>query len=447
MPLLLRSNRLCVSCFFLFTSLVIAFCVAISPSIKCLLFRAAPYDPIRSPLFSYPSSYGEHKHVLPTFRSSCSSPVFFSDYPSVFKEIQQYCQDWTDLPLSYMQGKAATFGGNFSIDKRVSFFDQLQQRTEFPCGFFKPFTVNDYDRVEMVGCKGVVVVSAIFGDHDKIRQPKGLGSKTLDITCFFMFVDDATLKGLLNHNLISLESNEYKIGVWRLVNVSTEGLYKNPAMNGVIPKYLVHRLFPNAKYSIWVDAKLQLVVDPLLLIHSLLTKEGVDMAISRHPFFTHTMEEAMATTRWRKWLNVEEIKMQMETYCENGLRPWSSSKLPYISDVPDTALILRKHGVGNNIFSCLMFNELDAYNHRDQLAFAYVRDKMNPKIKMNMFEVEVLEQIVLEYRHNLKRGASSSPSNPGNRVKIIRAQPDVSAANGLGKCQGYFSEMWGESHY
>lgn len=175
MPLLLRSNRLCVSCFFLFTSLVIAFCVAISPSIKCLLFRAAPYDPIRSPLFSYPSSYGEHKHVLPTFRSSCSSPVFFSgklalilllnfvlfrwilymcrvdmikaflsDYPSVFKEIQQYCQDWTDLPLSYMQGKAATFGGNFSIDKRVSFFDQLQQRTEFPCGFFKPFTVNDY---------------------------------------------------------------------------------------------------------------------------------------------------------------------------------------------------------------------------------------------------------------------------------------------------------------
>lgn len=348
-----------------------------------------------------------------------------------------------------MQGKADTFGGNFSLEKRISFFDALEQRKDIPCGFFKPFLINDHDRVEMGSCKGVVVVSAIFGDHDKIRQPKGIGSKTLDITCFVMFVDDVTLKGLLHHNLISKGSNEYKIGVWRLVNVSTEGLYINPAMNGVIPKYLVHRLFPNAKYSIWVDAKLQLVVDPLLLIHSLVIKEDVDMAISRHPFFTHTMEEAMATTRWRKWLDVEEIKMQMETYCVNGLHPWSPTKLPYPSDVPDTALILRKHGVGSNLFSCLMFNELDAFNHRDQLAFAFVRDKVKPRIKLNMFDVEVLEQIVLEYRHNLKRGGSSSTTTTPayNKLKIRRAQPDVSRANGLGKCQGYFLEMWGETHY
>lgn len=187
------------------------------------------------------------------------------------------------------------------------------------------------DQAAMQSCKELVVVSAIFGDHDKIRQPKGLGSKTLDITCFFMFVDGVTLKGLLHHNIISEESDEYRVGVWRLINVSTEELYKNPAMNGVIPKYLVHRLFPNAKYSIWVDAKLQLVVDPLLLIHSLVIKEGADMAISKHPFFIHTMEEAMATTRWRKWLDIEHIKMQMETYCENGLRPWSQNKLPYSS--------------------------------------------------------------------------------------------------------------------
>ncbi|KAH9612312.1 hypothetical protein KSS87_003517, partial [Heliosperma pusillum] len=300
---------------------------------------------------------------------------------------------------------------------------------------------------EMNNCREVVVVSAIFGDHDKIRQPKGLGSKTLEMTCFFMFVDDATLRGLHNHNLISKESNECKkIGAWRLVNVSSNELYQNPAMNGVIPKYLVHRLFPNAKYSIWVDAKLQLVVDPLLLIHSLVIKEGVDMAVSRHPFFSHTMEEAMATTRWRKWLDVEAIRMQMESYCENGLRPWSPSKLPYPSDVPDTAIILRKHGVASNLFSCSMFNELDAYNHRDQLAFAYVRDKMKPKIKMNMFEVEVFEQIVLEFRHNLKRGEVSK-SIPGDRLNNIkRATPDMFTSKGLGKCQNYFLEMWGESH-
>ncbi|KAL0760987.1 hypothetical protein Bca101_077137 [Brassica carinata] len=50
-----------------------------------------------------------------------------------------------------------------------------------------------------------------------------------------------------------------------------------------------------------------------------------------------------------------------------------------------------------------MFNELEAFNRRDQLAFAFVRDHVNPMVKMNMFEVEVFEQIVVEYRHNLKK--------------------------------------------
>lgn len=171
MPLLFQSKRLCFSCFYLFATLFLALYVTVSPSIKCLLFRVTPYDPIQSPLFSYPSSYGQHKHVLPTLRSSCSSPVFFSginhsphsnfewllglfdlydsslfllDYPFVFKEIKQCCQNQTDSPLRYMQGKAATFGGNFSLEKRISYFDALEQRIEFPCGFLKPFPINDY---------------------------------------------------------------------------------------------------------------------------------------------------------------------------------------------------------------------------------------------------------------------------------------------------------------
>lgn len=182
------------------------------------------------------------------------------------------------------------------------------------------------DEISMKKCDGLVVVSAIFNDHDKIRQPSNLGSTTLDHVSFFMFIDDATLKSLQSHNLIS--TKETKIGVWRIVKVSRESLYSNPAMNGVIPKHLVHRLFPNAKYSIWVDAKLQLMIDPLLLLDSLLVKRDVDMALSKHPYFVHTMEEAMATARWKKWWDVDGLKVQMETYCEHGLEPWSSNK-PY----------------------------------------------------------------------------------------------------------------------
>ena len=121
-------------------------------------------------------------------------------------------------------------------------------------------------------------------------------------------------------------------------------------------------------------------------------------------------------------------------------------------DVPDSALILRKHELGSNLFSCLLFNELEAFNPRDQLAFAYVRDHMKPKLKLNMFEVEVFEQVAVEYRHNLKHSGGTSGSEEGSKrsktKKTKRAGPDLLYVNGscCSKCQKYLLEMWGESH-
>ncbi|XP_019439699.1 PREDICTED: uncharacterized protein LOC109345264 [Lupinus angustifolius] len=448
-PLILQSKLLCFSLLYLFTTLFLALYTTLSQS-KCF-FRSSPLDPIQNSLFSYPSSYGEHKYALSTTRSTCSSPVYFSDYWDVVKEIKNWHKNFSgySIPLRYMQGNGDSFGGNFTTSVRFSYFDNQTDGKEVPCGFFKKFPISDSDGNAMEKCDNAVVVSAIFNDHDKIRQPKGLGSKTLENVCFFMFVDDVTLKGLEHHGLISSNSKEYKIGVWRLVKVAKEDLYENAAMNGIIPKYLVHRLFPNSKFSIWIDAKLQLVVDPLLLIHSLVISVNVDMAISNHPYYVHTMEEAMATARWKKWLDVNALKVQMETYCEHGLQPWSPSKKPYVSDVPDSALILRKHELGSNLFSCLMFNELDAFNPRDQLPFAFVRDKMKPNLKINMFDVEVFEQVTVEYRHNLKHieGTTSSTAkkvSPPGRTK--RAHPDLFYVNGscCGRCQNYLSVMWGE---
>ncbi|KAJ6673387.1 ALKALINE CERAMIDASE-RELATED [Salix viminalis] len=418
-PLIFQSKLLCVSLLYLVTTLFLALYTSINPT-KCL-FRSSPFDPVQTPFFSYPSSYGEHKYVIPTHRSSCSSPIYFSDYWMVLNEILHLCQ-------------------NSSVSSHAL-------REEVPCGFFKRFPISDPDRMAMESCHGVVVVSAIFNDHDKIRQPKSLGSKTRDNVCFFMFVDDVTLKRLDHHEIISRNSShEYNVGVWRIIKVSSKDhLYDNPAMNGMIPKHLAHRLFPNSKFSIWVDAKLQLMVDPLILIHALVVSEKVDMAVSKHPFFTQTMEEALATARWKKWKDVDGLRNQMETYCENGLQPWTPKK-PYPSDVPDSALILRKHGLNNNLFSCLLFNELEAFNPRDQLPFSYVRDHMKPKLRLNMFEVEVFEQVAVEYRHNLKKdGTTAGEISSLKRTKRVADDLFINSSC-CSKCHNYLLEMWGESH-
>uniref|UniRef100_A0A7N0RDU9 TOD1/MUCI70 glycosyltransferase-like domain-containing protein n=1 Tax=Kalanchoe fedtschenkoi TaxID=63787 RepID=A0A7N0RDU9_KALFE len=372
-------------------------------------------------------------------------PSFSSDYQEVVREFERAVsrKNTTEvaLGLRYVQGtgREQSFGGNFSFAKRVSFFDRGEDDLIVPCGFLTDLPISELDRAAMDKCRGVVVVSAVFNDHDKIRQPRGLGSETLASGCFFMFVDDVTLTSLAYHKVVDRKTQQLtRIGVWRLVRVPTENLYENPAMNGVIFKYLAHRLFVNARFSVWVDAKMQLVVDPLLLVHALVVEKGVDLAVSKHPFFVNAMEEAVATAAWKKWRDVEGLRRQIENYCAHGLRPWSPEKLPYTSDVPDTAIILRRHGGASDLFSCLMFNELDAFNPRDQLAFAYVRDQMRPKIKMNMFEVEVFERIAVEYRHNLKRDGGGP--GPVARTNTVRAKFD--SLNG--SCREYLSEMWGE---
>ena len=81
-PLCFRSKLLCFSLLYLTTSLFLALYASLSKT-KCL-FRSSPFEPLHTPLFSYPSSYGEHKYAIPTVRSTCSSPVFFSGNPLFF---------------------------------------------------------------------------------------------------------------------------------------------------------------------------------------------------------------------------------------------------------------------------------------------------------------------------------------------------------------------------
>ena len=174
-PLLFKSKLLCFSLFYLFTALFLALYTSLSQS-KCL-FRSSPFDPLQTPLFSYPSSYGEHKYALPTHRSTCSSPVFFtgtcpafffflnfciqwlsfllwgngfwflfSDYWTVLKEIRHLCRNSSlaSPVLSYMQGQADSFGGNFTTQKRISYFDHENSTVEVPCGFLKKFPISNY---------------------------------------------------------------------------------------------------------------------------------------------------------------------------------------------------------------------------------------------------------------------------------------------------------------
>lgn len=81
-----------------------------------------------------------------------------------------------------------------------------------------------------------------------------------------MVVDEVSLE-FIKKNVTVREDNDGGewVGIWRLILLKHPP-YDEPRRNGKVPKILTHRLFPQAQYSIWIDGKMELIVDPLLLL-------------------------------------------------------------------------------------------------------------------------------------------------------------------------------------
>ncbi|MBA0778161.1 hypothetical protein Gotri_006062 [Gossypium trilobum] len=281
------------------------------------------------------------------------------------------------------------FGGYPTLKQRDDSYD-IRESMNVRCGFVKGskpghgtgFDINDDDLLEMEQCHGVVVASAIFGAFDIIQQPKNISEYSKQTICFYMFVDEETEADLkLNGGLDASK----KIGVWRIV-VAHNLPYTDGRRNGKIPKLLTHRLFPNARFSLWIDGKLELIVDPYQILERFLWRKNATFAISRHYKRFDVFDEAEANKAAGKYDNAS-IDFQVNFYKKEGLTPYSEAKLPITSDVPEGCVIIREHVPISNLFTCLWFNEVDLFTSRDQISFSTARDKIAAKTNwtLNMF--------------------------------------------------------------
>ncbi|MBA0839457.1 hypothetical protein Goarm_005177 [Gossypium armourianum] len=288
------------------------------------------------------------------------------------------------------------FGGYPTLKQRDDSYD-IRESMNVRCGFVKGskpghgtgFDINDDDLLEMEQCHGVVVASAIFGAFDIIQQPKNISEYSKQTICFYMFVDEETEADLkLNGGLYASK----KIGVWRIV-IAHNLPYTDGRRNGKIPKLLTHRLFPNARFSLWIDGKLELIVDPYQILERyfrilsrFLWRKNATFAISRHYKRFDVFDEAEANKAAGKYDNAS-IDFQVNFYKKEGLTPYSEAKLPITSDVPEGCVIIREHIPISNLFTCLWFNEVDLFTSRDQISFSTARDKIAAKTNwtLNMF--------------------------------------------------------------
>ncbi|OAY78678.1 hypothetical protein ACMD2_02187 [Ananas comosus] len=339
-------------------------------------------------------------------------PPLPSESP-VLKKLN-YVSDDTSVPTESNRG--SEFGGYISLEQRSNYFDIVESMTVH-CGFVKGkkpgqgtgFDIDADALFEMEQCHGVVVATAIFGNYDIMQQPKNISEYSQKEVCFYMFVDEETEAYIKNSSLLD---GSNRAGLWRLILVRNLP-FADPRRNGKVPKLLLQRLFPNARYSLWIDGKLELIVDPFQILERFLWRKKATFAISRHYRRFDVFEEAEANKAAGKYENAS-IDYQIEFYKSEGLTHYSPAKLPITSDVPEGCVIIREHTPITDLFTCLWFNEVDRFTSRDQLSFSTVRDKIRLKVNwtVDMFmDCERRNFVVQSYHKDLLEQRKASLSN------------------------------------
>ncbi|KAK2647322.1 hypothetical protein Ddye_014811 [Dipteronia dyeriana] len=303
-------------------------------------------------------------------------------------------RNFTKFSLEYIDKEYVSFGTNM-YKPRFGGHQTLQEREEsfyaknhtLHCGFVNApgfsstgFDLDEKDKKFMSTCK-IVVYSAIFGSFDFLRKPakNKISDFSLENICFVLFVDENSLSTLSSEG--NNPDDRGYIDVWRIVivgNLPFDNMPKNPK----VAKFLGHRLFPSARYSIWIDMKVRLEADPMLMIERFLWKTRSEYAISNH-YVRYCLWEEVARNVFLKKVTATAANEQLKAYQSDGLTKFDPSNpnnlLPSYN--PESCLIIRAHTPMSNLYSCVWFNEVVRFTNRDQLSYAYAYVKlrrMNP---------------------------------------------------------------------
>ncbi|KAK9024552.1 hypothetical protein V6N11_004710 [Hibiscus sabdariffa] len=365
---------------------------------------------------------------LPVDQAMASMP----SSPSASPVLHDLTYVHDENPIKSEPHRGSDFGGYPSLKQRNDSFD-IKESMTVHCGFVKGskpgqqtgFNFDESDLTELQQFHDIIVASAIFGNYDVIQQPRNISEEAKKNIPFYMFIDEETEAYLRNKSI--LESGK-RVGLWRIVVVHNVP-YSDARRNGKVPKLLLHRIFPNVRYSIWIDGKLQLVVDPYQILEKFLWRQNANFAISRHYRRFDVFVEAEANKAAGKYDN-SSIDEQVDFYKIEGLTPYSEAKLPITSDVPEGCVLIKEHIPITNLFTCLWFNEVDRFTSRDQLSFAIVRDKVMAKVDWNInmfldcerrnFVIQAYHRDLLETFAAVTRHPPALPSirgrTPGKRV-------------------------------
>lgn len=288
------------------------------------------------------------------------------------------------------------FTGSQTLHERENSF-KVNETSVVHCGFYSEnggFKISDDDKNYMRTCKAVVSTCA-FGGGDDLYEPIGMTEASLEKVCYVAFWDEITRSAQEVEGKVI--GDDHMIGKWRIVVVK-DLPFADQRLNGKIPKMLSHRLFPEARYSIWVDSKSQFRRDPLGVLEALLWRTNSILAISEHGARSSLYDEGKAIVKKNK-ATPEEVEVQLNQYRQDGIP--DEKRFNGKKALAEASVIVREHTPTTNLFMCLWFNEVVRFTSRDQLSFPYVLRRLKMQ-GLHMFPVCTRKDLVNSMGHKRK---------------------------------------------
>jgi len=192
-----------------------------------------------------------------------------------------------------------------------------------------------------------VVYTALFGDYDDLIEPK----EKFEGCDFICFTDQKSVKS----------------DIWEIRTIDECNMSKN-MMNRKF-KILPHIFLGDYDLSLYIDANIAILNNPLILANKYLSK--YDIAVPKHFARNCLYKEAkecviLGKTKYR------ETKKQIKKYENDGF--------PKNFGLGENNILFRKHN-SSKVVKIMndWWNELNTQTQRDQLSFAYVLWKNNEK--------------------------------------------------------------------
>lgn len=289
------------------------------------------------------------------------------------------------------------FTGYQTLAEREQSF-KVNESVVVHCGFYSEnggFKISDEDKNYLHSCN-VVVSTCTFGGGDDLYQPVGMSEASIRKVCYVAFWDEITLRAQESEGHIVDEG--HMIGRWRIVIVK-DLPFVDQRLNGKVPKMLGHRLFPQARFSIWVDSKSQFRRDPLGVLEALLWRTNSVLAISEHGARSSIYDEGKAVVKKNK-ATPEEVEAQLSQYRQDGFP--DDKRFRGKKALSEASVIVREHTPLTNLLMCLWFNEVVRFTSRDQLSFPFVFRKLKALKNVNMFPVCTRKDLVNSMGHRRK---------------------------------------------